>query len=339
MVDADFNKLLETAPPNQNITKYLMVTRDKLKQYKRIMVSYSGGSDSDTILDLIELVKPEQCGEIKYVFFNTGLEYDATHRHRKEVAEKYGVEIEVHKPKVSIPLACKNYGVPFFSKDVSDKISRLQKHNFKWEDFSYKVLLKAYSLIESTIQWWCNVKKSFNIDEHYGLKEFMTNNKPDFKISKMCCKYAKEDVSKKFIKDFCPDLIVNGMRKAEGGLRAMGSVKSCFSESTDKKDYAEYRPLWFWSDKDKLEYKQWRNLRYSDCYEVWGFTRTGCVGCPFNSKAEQELAIAQEYEPQKVKAAYAVFGKSYEYKRQYIEFKENMKQEAKHDPQQIQINF
>ena len=37
------------------------------------MVSYSGGSDSDTILDLIELVKPESCGEIKYVFFDTGL--------------------------------------------------------------------------------------------------------------------------------------------------------------------------------------------------------------------------------------------------------------------------
>ena len=87
MVDADFNKLIETAP-NQNITKYLMVTRDKLRQYKKIMVSYSGGSDSDTILDLIELVKPESCGEIKYVFFDTGLEYDATHRHRKEVAEK-----------------------------------------------------------------------------------------------------------------------------------------------------------------------------------------------------------------------------------------------------------
>ena len=59
MNDADFKKMLETAPLNQNITKYLMVTRDKLKQYKRIMVSYSGGSDSDTILDLIELVKPE----------------------------------------------------------------------------------------------------------------------------------------------------------------------------------------------------------------------------------------------------------------------------------------
>ena len=170
------------------------------------------------------------------------------------------------------------------------------------------------------------------------MKEFLIYNKPPFKISKTCCKYAKKDISKQIIKEYKPDLLINGMRQAEGGER-IGTIKSCFSENTDKKEYAEYRPLWFWSDKDKLEYKEWRNLKYSDCYEVWGFTRTGCVGCPFNSKAEQELAIAQEYEPQKVKAAYAVFGKSYEYKRQYIDFKENMKQEAKHDPQQIQINF
>ena len=31
---------------------------------------------------------------IKYVFFNTGLEMEATKRHVKETAKKYGVEIE-----------------------------------------------------------------------------------------------------------------------------------------------------------------------------------------------------------------------------------------------------
>ena len=76
--------MLETAPPNQNITKYLMVTRDKLKQYKRIMVSYSGGSDSDTILDPgIELETLKVVERLSTCFFDTGLEYDATHRHRK----------------------------------------------------------------------------------------------------------------------------------------------------------------------------------------------------------------------------------------------------------------
>ena len=34
----------------------------------------------------------------------------------KLIAKKYGVEIEVQERKVSIPLAVKNYGVPFFYK-------------------------------------------------------------------------------------------------------------------------------------------------------------------------------------------------------------------------------
>lgn len=46
-----------------------------------------------------------------------------------------------------------------------------------------------------------------------------------------------------------------------------------------------------------------------------------CVGCPCSSKAVQELQIAEQYEPNKVKAAYAVFGKSYEYREAYNFFK------------------
>ena len=119
------------------------------------------------------------------------------------------------------------------------------------------------------------------------------------------------------------------MRQAEGGER-IGTIKSCFSENTDKKEYAEYRPLWFWSDKDKLEYKEWRNLRYSDCYEVWGFTRTGCVGCPFNFKGRARIGDCTRVRATKGKSGLCSVWKSYEYKRQYIEFKEKMKQEAKH---------
>jgi len=77
MNDDEFVYLLNNSVPNNhNIFKYLMVTRNKLRQYKRIAISVSGGSDSDIILDLIELVKPpDGCGEIRYIFFNTGLEY------------------------------------------------------------------------------------------------------------------------------------------------------------------------------------------------------------------------------------------------------------------------
>lgn len=68
-----------------------------------------------------------------YIFFDTGLEWDATKRHIAETSAKYGVDIISQKPVKSIPVACKEYGVPFISKEVSDKIERLQRHGFTFD--------------------------------------------------------------------------------------------------------------------------------------------------------------------------------------------------------------
>ena len=327
MNDQEFSKFLESVPPNLNILKYLMVTRNKLRQYRRIAVSYSGGSDSDIILDLIELVKPEGCGEIKYVFFDTGLEWDATHRHIAEAEEKYGVQVERRKAKVSIPSACKKHGIPFMTKINSEMIGRLQRHQFDWKDRPLEETMEIYPNATRGIRWFLDGYKTkdgkrswFTIAKHKQLKEFMISHPPDFPISDKCCDYAKKNVAHDFNKEFAPDLQITGMRQAEGGRR-VGSVKSCFIPSSDTKDYADYHPLWFWTDNDKQEYKDWRGITYSDCYEVWGFTRTGCVGCPCASSAVQQLEQARQYEPNKVKAAYAVFGKSYEYREKYNKFK------------------
>lgn len=329
MTDQQFSELMDSAPQNANITKYLIVTRNKLSQYRRIAVSYSGGSDSDTILDLIELVKPEDCGEIRYVFFDTGLEWDATLRHLDSVEQKYGVHIERRKAKKSIPAACREHGIPFISKDMSQNIDSLQRHNFDFADTYENATIEKYGRCEDALKWYfdkrCltkNGKKRSSIAERRLLKEFMTNNPPDFKISDKCCDYAKKDVAHEFNSEFQPDLEIIGMRQAEGGRR-VGAIKNCFSLPTDKKTFAEYRPLWFWTDEDKRIYKEWRNLTYSDCYEKWGFKRTGCVGCPCAAASVSQLEQAKQYEPNKVKAAYAVFGKSYEYREKYNAFKTN----------------
>jgi 3'-phosphoadenosine 5'-phosphosulfate sulfotransferase (PAPS reductase)/FAD synthetase len=79
--------------------------------------------------------------------------------------------------------------------------------------------------------------------------------------------------------------------------------------------------LCYWTDEDKAVYKQWRGIRYSDCYEVYGLSRTGCCGCPANSRAEQELKIAEPFEPKLVKAARNIFSDSYDYRRRYVGFK------------------
>ena len=47
MNDTDFLKLLDgNIPKSNNIFKYLMVTRNKLREHRRIAISVSGGSEN-----------------------------------------------------------------------------------------------------------------------------------------------------------------------------------------------------------------------------------------------------------------------------------------------------
>ena len=59
----------------------------------------------------------------------------------------------------------------------------------------------------------------------------------------------------------------------------------------------------------------------SDAYEVYGLTRTGCCGCPISHKAVEDLEKIRPYEPNVVKAAWNIFGKSYEYRAKYNMYK------------------
>ena len=83
------------------------------------------------------------------------------------------------------------------------------------------------------------------------------------------------------------------------------------------------------SDKDKKWYKDHYHIKYSDAYEVYGLTRTGCCGCPISYKAVEDLEKIKPYEPNVVKAAWNIFGKSYEYRRKYNEYKGRRRTEEK----------
>ena len=101
---------------------------------------------------------------------------------------------------------------------------------------------------------------------------------------------------------------MTGEREAEGGQRALAH-KSCFECHKDGSH--KYMPLWWWSDAVKRDFKKAEGIRYSDCYEVYGMKRTGCVGCPFNLRIRDDLIIMQRSEPQLYKACMNVFGQSY----------------------------
>ena len=314
MTIEELNNLLSSIK-NPTIGKALLTTYHKLNNcgYKKVLCTISGGSDSDIILDL--LTKCDNNKIVQYFYFDTGLEYQATKEHIKYLQDKYNIVITTLKPKTPIPLAVKKYGQPFLSKMVSENIQRLQKHEFKWENKPYEELVKDYPNCKSALQWWCNSRKNnvlLGITRNKGLKEFMINNNPKFNISNKCCKYAKKDILKDLLKQGY-DLNISGIRKSEGGVRST-AYKSCFD---NQDNYDNYRPIFWFTDEDKIEYKKLFNVSNSKCYSVYGLKRTGCVGCPFGKNYKEELEIVKKYEPKLYKAVTNLFKDSYEYLNKY----------------------
>ena len=286
----ELNNLLSNIK-NPTIGKAILTTYHKLNNchYKKVLCTISGGSDSDIVLDL--LTKCDNNKIVQYFYFDTGLEYEATKEHIKHLQDKYNIVITTLKPKTPIPLAVKKYGQPFLSKMVSENIQRLQKHGFKWENKPYEELVKDYPNCKSVLQWWCNSRKNnelLGITRNKGLKDFMINNNPKFNISNKCCKYAKKDILKDLLKQGY-DLNISGIRKSEGGIRST-AYKSCFD---NQDNYDNYRPIFWFTDEDKLEYKKLFNVSNSKCYSVYGLKRTGCVGCPFSKNYKEELEIVK----------------------------------------------
>lgn len=283
----------------------------------------AGGGDSDVMVDM--MLRCGAKGKTDFVFFNTGLEYAATLEHLKELEQKYSIEIHRVNAVKSIPNCVKDYGIPFWSKFASEMIYRLQSHNFKWEDASFDVLIQKYPKCRSALKWWCNVAQGsttqYIIKRAPYLKEFMIENPPTFRISNKCCTYAKKKAFKEFSKSKHYDLSCTGVRCSEGGIRA-AVYKNCFSEAAG---IDQFRPIFWLRDVDKEEYCKHYGVTHSKCYTQYGLTRTGCFGCPFGKRFEDELRSIQEFEPKLILAAQNIFGESYEYTRQYLEFRDKMK--------------
>lgn len=318
-----------------------------LTEHPNAICSYSGGSDSDIMIDLIERTrKLFNLPPIKYAFFNTGLEMKATKDHVKATAEKYGVEITEYLPKKNIVRATREHGIPFVSKIMSAGLSEWQKKGVPLsiadeyaaaEDKEAKrqELRERYPKCESVINFLCccnskgeprpNIQLVINSSRF--MKDFIAEYPPDFKISAKCCDYCKKQIAHSVQKGF--DMIITGERRDEGGMRSVprkDNTALCFTENSDGQ--YRFRPLYYVSDADKAWYKDYYDIRYSDAYEVYGLTRTGCCGCPISYKAVDDLEKIKPFEPQVVKAAWNIFGKSYDYRKKYNEFKALKDKEA-----------
>lgn len=324
------------------------IVAKRLIEHPNAVCSYSGGSDSDILLHLIESVRKEfDLPPVKYAFFNTGLEMKAIKQHVRDMAEKYGVEITEYRPKKNIVIATREYGLPFVSKIMSAGLEGVQKKNIPlsiYDEYNnaddkaakYQELTERYPGCKTTINFLCccnskgeprpDIQLVINSSDY--MLDFIKENPIPFKVSNRCCEICKKNTAHRVQKDF--DMVITGERRDEGGMRSVpkkDSTSMCFSETADGK--FRLRPLYYVSDKDKAWYKEYHGIRYSDAYEVYGLTRTGCCGCAISSKAIEDLEKIRPFEPNLVKAAWNVFGESYRYRQKYNEYRKMRRDKSK----------
>lgn len=329
----------------------------RLRQHPNAICSYSGGSDSDIMIDLIEHARKimPNAPKVDYVFFNTGLEMKATKDHVKATAEKYHVEIKEVRPKVNIVTAVRKHGVPFVSKIMSAGLCEWQKKKVpltiadEYEQAEDKIakrqeLRERYPKCESVINFLCccnaageprpNIQLVINSSKY--MRDFIAECPPDFDISAKCCDYCKKDIAHQVQKDY--EMVITGERRDEGGMRSVprqDNTSLCFTE-TSTGNY-RLRPLYYVSDSDKAWYKERFQIRYSDAYEVYGLHRTGCCGCPISYRAVEDLEKIGRYEPNIVKAAWNIFGDSYRYREKYNQYKRKRMLDEQQVPGQLSL--
>lgn len=314
----------------------------RLIEHTNAICSYSGGADSDIMIDLIERTRVEfDLQPVKYVFFNTGLEMKATKDHVRATAEKYGVQIETVRPKIGIVRAVRKYGVPFVSKIMSGGLGEWQRKSIPLsivdeynaaedKEAVRRALKERYPGCESVINFLCccnregeprpNIQLVINSSKY--MLDFIREHPPTFQISAKCCDYCKKQIAHQIQRPF--EMVITGERRDEGGMRSVprgDNTALCFGETGNGQ--WRLRPLYYVSDSDKAWYKEYYHIRYSDAYEVYGLTRTGCCGCPISYKAVDDLELIRPYEPNVVKAAWNIFGDSYRYRQQYNAYKQH----------------
>lgn len=98
------------------------VLNNALRGGLKVCCSISGGADSDILVNLCEGAVPHF---VDYVWFDTGIEYQATKEHLTYLEDKYDIDITKERAKCPVPLSSKRYGVPFLSKHISEMIYRL----------------------------------------------------------------------------------------------------------------------------------------------------------------------------------------------------------------------
>lgn len=288
------------------------ILMDRIQKIRQIMkkygednffVSYSGGLDSNVLSTLIDLALPDN--QIPRVYADTGIELSAVREFVMKKCEEDS-RFERIKPTVPIKQMLETDGYPFKSKRHCHNVDIYQRLGMTKTNIMYLDL--------DPDKHWPTWKLCPKILKYQFEPEFK------MRLSNRCCDRLKKEPMKKWQRERDKPYSIVGITRDEKGSREsavclafhMGKLKS-------------FQPL----VAVTREWEQWFIEKYNIqlpivYYPPYNFTRTGCTGCPFNIKIEEELKLLKEYFPKDYKVAQAVWKPVYdEYKRIGYRLKES----------------
>ena len=269
----------------------LEVIRNTIKQYgeENFYLSFSGGRDSTILHYLLDEALPNN--KIPRVYINTGIEFNDVVAFVKELASKDN-RFVILKPIQLIKPMLEKYGYPFKSKEHSNLVKVYQNSGLTKSVVKY--LDRAYTKRQNH----CPKCLEYQFTEENTLN-----------ISDKCCYKLKKEVASKYSKENNKPYSIDGIRRSEGGQRRR--TRGCITNKDSSK--MKFHPLLVVSDEFEEWYKREREIRLCKLYyPPYNFERTGCKGCPYNIKIQEELDTLERLLPNERKQCEIIWQPVYE---------------------------
>lgn len=280
---------------------------DRLQKIKQIIgkygeenfcVSYSGGKDSTVLSELLDLAVPGN--NIPRIYADTGIELIMIRDFVKNKQAKDS-RIVILKPSVPVKKTLETEGYPFKSKKHSECVATYQRN----KTIEGHPGLQHYLRLNDG-EKWSQQKTCPNILMYQFTPEFK------MKISDKCCLRMKEEPIRKWQKENKKAYVMIGLMREEGGRR---SDAKCLVFQGDK--LKKFQPMVALTK----EWEEWfidtYHIEICDIYKPpYNFKRTGCKGCPFNARLQEELDTLSKYLPGERKQCELIWKPVYdEYRR------------------------
>ena len=281
----------------QPLERKVIMTRQRIREWVSafgvdgVYVSFSGGKDSVTLLDLVR----KEYADAKAVYIDTGLEHPSV---RKIALEE--TNCDVVKPRMSFREILIKYGYPMISKQQSEYIDEYRR-------------TKSEKMKELRLNG--NDRGFGKIRPEYL---FMLN--APFRVSDHCCDYMKKHPAEDYEKKTGRKPIL-GIMAEESRERKSNWIKygcNAFDVNRPKSN-----PISFWKEVDVLKYIKVNGLKiadtygdvipkgnvggqitmgdilgdiYEEDYTTTGAKRTGCLFCGYSIRNEKDKFVRLYWE-------------------------------------------